>query len=91
MKILKELVYRNIAGDHVLVPVGSTTLEDNGLFVLTETGARIWELLPGCETPQELVQTLLEEYDAPEDVLAADVDEFLQKLQNLGILERADT
>ena len=36
MKIKKELIKREIAGDTILVPVGKTVYDANGLFVLNE-------------------------------------------------------
>ena len=38
MKIKKELIKRTIAGDTILVPVGKTVYESNGLFVLNGVG-----------------------------------------------------
>ena len=46
MEIKKELIKRDIAGDTVLVPVGKTVMENNGLFILNELGAFIWDMLP---------------------------------------------
>jgi hypothetical protein len=34
MRIKKELIMREIDGDVILVPVGQTILENNGLFLL---------------------------------------------------------
>ena len=42
MIIKKELIKREIAGDTILVPVGKTVFDANGLFVLNEIGAFIW-------------------------------------------------
>ena len=46
MIIKKELIKRDIAGEVFLVPVGKSMYDSNGLFILTELGAFIWELLP---------------------------------------------
>jgi len=87
MKVKIEAVLREIAGDHVLVPVGDTVIEHNGLFALSEVGARIWELLPECENADEITDKLLEEFDAPRETVSADVKEFLDKLYALGLIE----
>lgn len=63
MKIKKELIKREIAGDCILVPVGKSTLESNGLFALNELGAFIWDILPGAETEEEIVTAVLKEYE----------------------------
>lgn len=86
MKIKKELVKREIAGDTVLVPVGKSVYESNGLFVLNEAGAFLWERLELAESEEELLAAVLEEYEVTEDVARQDVREFLKKLLEMGIL-----
>lgn len=86
MKIKLEFVTREVAGDTLLVPVGKTSLDLNGMLTLNELGARIWELLPDAEDEEAIVQKILLEYDAQEEVVRVDVHEFLQKLRNLGII-----
>ncbi len=86
MKIKLEFVTREVAGDTLLVPVGKTSLDLNGMLTLNELGAKIWALLPDAEDENAIVQKILLEYDAQEDVVRADVQEFLQKLRDLGII-----
>lgn len=86
MIIKKELIKREIAGDTILVPVGKTVLDSNGLFVLNELGAFIWEILPKAETEEEICSAILGEYEVSPEEAAKDVAEFLEKLRNLNIL-----
>ena len=86
MRIQKELIKREIAGDTILVPVGKTVLESNGLFVLNELGAFIWDILPNVETEAEICEAVLREYDASTDEVQKDVSEFLETLRNMHIL-----
>lgn len=86
MTIRKQLVKRTIAGDVILVPVGDASLELKGLLTLNETGERLWDMLPQCDSQEALVQRLLEEYDVEEAVLRADVEAFLVRLRQLEIL-----
>ena len=86
MIIKKELIKRDIAGDTVLVPVGKTVFDSNGLFVLNELGAFIWDLLPKAENAEQICAAILEEYDVTSEVAAQDVAEFLQKLEEMNIL-----
>ena len=44
MELKKELVLRDIAGDFVLIPTGTTVLENNGLFTINEVAARTWSI-----------------------------------------------
>lgn len=86
MKIKKELIRRDIAGDTVLVPVGKSVYDSNGLFVMNEVGAFIWNLLPQAQSPEDIVRRVMEEYAVTEETAAADTAEFLARLGELGIL-----
>lgn len=86
MKIKKELIKRSIAGETVLVPVGRTVYEANGLFVLNELGDFLWERLPGAESEEQLLQSILEEYEVDEHTARKDLRVFLAKLTEMGII-----
>ena len=86
MKIKKELIQRDIAGETILVPVGKTVYDSNGLFVLNELGAFIWELLPKVETEDEICRAVLAEYEVAPEEAARDVAEFLENLRKLDII-----
>ena len=86
MEIKKELIKREIAGETVLIPVGKAVYDSNGLFALNEVGAFIWELLPRVEDPQRILEAVLAEYDVTEDEAKADILQFLNDLEKLGIL-----
>ena len=86
MIIKKELIKREIAGDTILVPVGKSVYESNGLFVLNELGAFIWDLLPSVDTEEEICNLVLEQYDVQREVAEKDVKEFLDKLKEMNIL-----
>ena len=86
MIIKKELIKREIAGDTILVPVGKTVYDSNGLFVMNELGAFIWDLLPGVETETQICEAILAEYEVTAEEAAADVAEFLNKLRALDVI-----
>ena len=64
MQFKKELINREIAGETILVPVGKSVYDANGLFVMNELGAFIWDLLPQVQTEEEICRAVLDEYDA---------------------------
>ena len=86
MKIKKELIKREIAGDTILVPVGQTVYDANGLFVMNELAAFIWDLLPEAQTEADIVSAVLDEYKIDELTAKNDVAEFLGKLKEMDIL-----
>ena len=86
MNIKKELISREIAGERFLVPVGKTVYDFHGLFILTEVGGFIWDLLPEAEDSEQIVAAVLDSYDVDEVTARADVTAFLEKLTELDII-----
>lgn len=90
MKINKEFVLREIAGDYIIIPIGATVLEFNGLITVNEVGVTIWNMLQEEVTMDELVQGVLAEYEVEEEVARKDIQEFLGELIKGGILEEKE-
>lgn len=86
MKIKLDFVLREIAGDTLLVPAGKTALDLNGMLTLNEVGAEIWKMLPEAEDEEEIVQRLLQDYEAEPAQVREDVSEFINRLKELGIV-----
>ncbi len=86
MEIKLELAKREVGGEYFLVPLGKSVYTHNGIFVLTELGAFIWDILPSVESPQEILERVLEEYEVEPSTAEKDINDFLTKLTNLGIL-----
>lgn len=86
MKIEKEYILREIADDYIIVPVGKAAMEFNGMITVNETGAFLWKILTKGATKEELLHAMLEEYEVSAEEAEADIDEFLQLLQENQIL-----
>lgn len=86
MTIKKDLIKREVAGDTILIPVGKTVYDNNGLFVLNELGAFLWDRLPEAEGEEDLLRAVLAEYEVSEEEAGADITAFLAKLREMGIL-----
>jgi hypothetical protein len=86
MVIKKELIKREIAGDIILVPVGSGVYDSNGLFALNELGGFIWDLLPKADGEEDILKAILEEYEVSREQAQEDLREFLDKLKQLNII-----
>ena len=87
MKIKKRLLKRQIAGDVFLVPVGKEVYDSNGLFYLTEVGEFIWDRLESAQGTEEIINAILQEYDAQEPQVRKDVEGFFEKLRALEIID----
>jgi hypothetical protein len=55
-------------------------------FSLTGTAAATWRLIDGHRNRAVLLSALTDEYSADETAIAADVDEFLAQLKEMGLL-----
>lgn len=87
MKIKEGFVKRNIAGSEIVVPVGKTASEFNGMITLNESGAFFWDCLLNDTTPQEVVKKVLEVYEVTPEKAAADVEKFIDMLRENDLLE----
>lgn len=89
MKVSDEFVLREIAGEHILVPIGTAAAGFNGLISMNEVGRFIFELLAEERTAQELADHICGEYDVSGETALKDVEEFLQQLRQIGALIEA--
>lgn len=87
MKIKGEYIIREIAGEHLLVPVGKTALELNGMVILNPVGAAIWSGLEAGRNTDAILSDLLENFDVSAETAKRDMNEFLQNLKSAGLLE----
>ena len=49
-------------------------------YSLNDVGARVWELSDGSRSLGQITNTIIEEHDAPDDVILADVTELVEDL-----------
>lgn len=87
MKIKDGFMLRNIAGDYFVVPVGQATEYFNGMITLNKVSAFMWEHLSKGTTQDEILSAVLEKYDVSEERARCDIDAFISKVREAGILE----
>lgn len=87
MKLKKDFIFRKIAGDNVVVPIGQQISEFNGLIKLNNSGAFLWNILKEGSSKEELVDKLQEEYEVDQDFAENDVEKFIQILKERDMLE----
>lgn len=87
MKIKSGYILRKVADSNVVVAVGARAKEFNGIINLTETSALAWKMLEKGSDKAKIVDALLSEYDVERAVVEKDVDQFLQKITEAGLVE----
>ncbi len=86
MKAAENFVFQQAGETGVIVPVGERSLEFEGMVTVNETGALLWQLLQSETDRAALVAALLAEYDVTPEVAERDVDAFLARCKEAGLL-----
>jgi hypothetical protein len=82
-----SIVYREIAGEAILVPIRRNVADMDSVYTLDEVGADIWDLIDGERTAGDIQDLLLGEYDVDAEVLSKDLAEFIQQLLSIGAIK----
>ncbi|MBR5444632.1 MAG: PqqD family protein [Clostridia bacterium] len=85
MKLKKDFITHETAGEHITVSAGGSAW--NGLIRSNRTAGFIVECLKTDTTAAEIVEKMLARYDAPREVITADVEKILNKLRSIGALD----
>jgi hypothetical protein len=84
--IRPEILFRRMGDEVVLV-----NLDTDRIFTLNPTGARFWELLSGGQTVSAVRAKMLAEYDVSDELLGAETEALLERLEAEGFVERASS
>ncbi len=90
MKVSKDFILREIAGEYILVPTGISATKINGLITMNELGCFIFKTLQENHTMEKLVSAIVSEYDVDRATAQADAQEFLAQLKEIGGVEEYD-
>lgn len=86
MKIKEGYLLREVAGSSVVIPLGKSSVDFNGMITLSETGAFLWKKIEQGADENCLVAALLEEYDIDEETAKTDTKAFLKKLRDAELV-----
>lgn len=90
MKIKKGFILREMSdngGLSVVVAVGEVASKLKGYLSLNESGTLIWKTLEKGASEDEIVNVLLNEYDAPEQLIRNDVKAVISNLKQIGAID----
>ena len=83
MKHNPDFVARQVGEELVLVPVTRSASQLESIYTLNEVGARIWSLIPECQSAEEIARRIADEYDVEADEALGDVHELLRQLRQI--------
>ena len=88
MKIKDGFILRDVGGKTFVVAVGELSKTFGKMITLNETGKIIWQCLTEGKNADESVDKILSEYDgAARESVIDDVEAFISKLRQEGILD----
>lgn len=87
MKVKNNFILREVSNQYIVVPVGKTATEFNGIINLNETGAFLWQQLKDEISFDSLKINFMNKYEIDEKTALRDMEIFLKKLQEEGLLE----
>lgn len=81
-----SIVTRKTGNEYVLVPVTNNIADMNSVYTLNETGAFIWEQIDGKRSVEEIINTLIAEYDIDKQIAQSDVFSFIDNMSKYLII-----
>ena len=85
MRLRNEFVTQDIDDTQVMVAAGGDVF--NGVVRSNKTAAFIVDMLRDDVTEDDIVNAMCRKYDAPREVIAADVTRIIEKLRSIGALD----
>jgi hypothetical protein len=87
MKLNGEFVVRQVVDETVVVPVGQTALQFNGMIMLNDVNRVIWESLQQETDLEQIVTAVTDAFEVSREEARTDIVEFLDKLRKIQLLE----
>ena len=81
-----KVVTRKTGNEYVLVPITNNIADMNSVYTLNETGAFIWEHIDGKSSVEEIIITLISEYDIDPKNAEGDVLSFVENMSKYLII-----
>ena len=85
MKLKNGFITHETGDEHITVSSGGVSF--NGLIRSNKTAGFIVECLKEEITEEEIIEKMLEKYDAPRARIASDVSKILENLRKIGAID----
>lgn len=86
MKLNEHYILKEIAGEFMLVYQDETNVDVSKVITVNEVGALIIKGAEANKSEEEIIESILKEYDIDEETVRKDVKEYIAKLKELKIV-----
>jgi hypothetical protein len=85
LRLADNVVWREVGSEVVILD-----LTNSNYFGLNSVGSRVWRLIAEHRSIDEILTTLLNEFDVHAEQLQADIQELIEQLESKGLLIQGD-
>ncbi len=87
MKLKEGFILHDVGNEHMVVATGEAGKSFNGLIRVNKTAYFIFQQLLEETTFQQIVDAMMEQYDASAEIIRADVERVVNTIREAGFLE----
>ena len=85
-KQTKEVAFRRIADEVLLVPIRTSSKQKLGVYVLNETASWLWEMLDGTLPFSQIVEAMTQRFEVDSGQARKDAEALCQDLLSFGAI-----
>jgi len=74
---------RNVGNELILVPLKNNVAEMNEIYTMNEVGNFIWEKIDGKNNIEDIIFSVIKEFDVDEKTARKDFEKFLLKVSEM--------
>jgi len=83
-----DVVCRAVGHESILVPIRNNVGNLDFVYTLSPVAARIWQLIDGVRTADEIVETICAEYDIDRDTALSDLAALVADLTEVSLISK---
>ena len=84
---VKEMVFRRLGEEMILVPIRKGIGDFNSFYVLNELGSFLWNQLAEPKKAEDLLEAILEKFEVSTDEARNDLQPFMAELLQLNAIQ----
>ena len=84
----QEVVCRSVGAESILVPIRNNTGNLDFVYTLSPVAARIWSLVDGVRTTEQIVTAICDEFEVDRATAEADVAALMDDLAGVSLVTR---
>lgn len=87
MKINPDYIPKTIVDETIIIPTGKAVQYFNGMISTNPVAGFIWQNMEVCDSPEDMVEKVLEAFEVDRETAREDVLGFLSTLKEVGMID----